>query len=94
MACTITDKEREVLTNAGFKLDKFGAWVGEHDNGVKYAHELIPSDSGVWYARAASDYGHGYVARSSSVSALLAYCQMNDWYQVSTNYAQVPLVGG
>jgi len=92
MACTITDKEKEVLANAGFERNNFG----DHVRVISGAHMkwLSPSDAGLWYAYADSGGDRGYIAKSRSVSALLVHCQLTDWQPVCTDPKAAPLVGG
>lgn len=89
MACAITDKEKEVLTNAGFKTSQFGDW-----DSPNFDRRLWPSDAGLWYAYADSRGDRGYVAKSRSVSVLLVHCQLTDWQPVCTEFKAAPLVGG
>lgn len=90
MACTITDKEKEVLANAGFGSNKFGDHILVIDGRTKW---LSTSDAGVWYAYADGMGGRGYVAKSRSVSALLVHCQLTDWQPVCTDPKAAPLAG-
>lgn len=92
MACAITDKEKEVLANAGFFTDVYGDWCRVDDLGGVVMLEM--TDAGVWCARSNSDSGRGYIAKSRSVSALLVHCQLTDWQPVCTDPKAAPLVGG
>ncbi len=89
MACTITDKEKEVLANAGFKPSPFGDW-----DSPNFQWRLWPSDAGFWYAYKDASNSRGYVAKSRSVSALLVHCQLTEWQPVCSDYRAAPLVGG
>lgn len=91
MACAITDKEKEVLANAGFGLNKFGDHVRVSGAHMKW---LSTSGAGLWYAYADSRGDRGYIAKSRSVSALLVHCQLTDWQPVCTDPKAAPLVGG
>lgn len=91
MACAITEKEKEVLTNAGFGSNKFGDHILVSDGRTKW---LSTSDAGVWYAYADGPGGRGYVAKSRSVSTLLVHCQLTGWQPVCTEPKAAPLVGG
>lgn len=91
MACTITDKEKEVLANAGFGSNKFGDHILVSGGRTKW---LSTSGAGLWYAYSDGQGDRGYVAKSRSVSALLAHCQLTDWQPVCTDHKAAPLVGG
>lgn len=92
MACTITDKEKEVLTNAGFSTNWFDDWCKVSLLGD--ITSIQKTDAGLWCAQVDADSGRGYIAKSRSVSALLVYCQLADWKPVCTDPKAAPLVGG
>ena len=91
MACAITDKEKEVLTSAGFGSNKFGDHILVSGGRTKW---LSTSGAGLWYAYSDGQGGRGYIAKSRSVSALLVHCQLTDWQSVCTDPKAAPLVGG